>query len=279
MFKRRGADKRYSPEKTIHWLSWLAQKMSQHAQSVFLIERMQPSWLQTSAQRMLYAFSVGLPIGLFFGLFFGLPIGLFFGLLLMLLVGLFAYSRDIKTFEVLKWRWKKGMLAELFLGLLLMLLVGLFLGLQEGLLLMLLVWLLVVLQRGLESEEIQTKTVSNQGIRESAKNAVILGLLFGLSFGLPIGLSFGLQEGLPIGLHFGLLFGLFFGGLTFIEHYFLRVILYRNGHIPWNYARFLDYAAERIFLRKVGGGYIFVHRLLMDYFASLEPEQEAAKAA
>jgi hypothetical protein len=31
---------------------------------------------------------------------------------------------------------------------------------------------------------------------------------------------------------------------------------------------FLDYAAERIFLRKVGGGYIFIHRLLQEYFAA-----------
>ncbi len=43
--------------------------------------------------------------------------------------------------------------------------------------------------------------------------------------------------------------------------------------MPWNYARFLDYAAERILLRKVGGGYIFIHRLLMEYFASLEPKK------
>lgn len=34
---------------------------------------------------------------------------------------------------------------------------------------------------------------------------------------------------------------------------------------------FLDYAAERIFLRKIGGGYIFIHRYLMEYFASLTP--------
>jgi hypothetical protein len=40
--------------------------------------------------------------------------------------------------------------------------------------------------------------------------------------------------------------------------------------IPWRYSRFLDYAAERILLRKVGGGYIFVHRLLLEYFASLD---------
>ena len=35
--------------------------------------------------------------------------------------------------------------------------------------------------------------------------------------------------------------------------------------------------AERIFLRKVGGGYIFVHRLLQDYFAELW-EKEYAEA-
>jgi len=49
-------------------------------------------------------------------------------------------------------------------------------------------------------------------------------------------------------------------------------MLFVKGEAPWNYARFLDYAARRVFLRKVGGGYIFVHRLLMDYFAALEAE-------
>jgi hypothetical protein len=37
---------------------------------------------------------------------------------------------------------------------------------------------------------------------------------------------------------------------------------------PWNYVKFLDYAAERILLRKVGGGYIFIHRMLLEYFAA-----------
>ena len=30
---------------------------------------------------------------------------------------------------------------------------------------------------------------------------------------------------------------------------------------------------DRIFLRKVGGGYIFIHRLLQDYFAALDQGQ------
>ena len=40
-------------------------------------------------------------------------------------------------------------------------------------------------------------------------------------------------------------------------------------YAPWDYVRFLDHATKRIFLRKVGGGYIFIHRLLQDYFAEL----------
>lgn len=66
---------------------------------------------------------------------------------------------------------------------------------------------------------------------------------------------------------------IFWGGITVVRHIALRSVLTLTGHMPWRYARFLDYAAERIFLRKVGGGYIFVHRLLMEYFASLWTEE------
>jgi hypothetical protein len=75
--------------------------------------------------------------------------------------------------------------------------------------------------------------------------------------------------GLGRGLIVGLITGLFFGGRTVIRHFTLRYLLFREGYVPWRYADFLDHAAERIFLRKVGGGYIFIHRLLMEYFASL----------
>ena len=32
---------------------------------------------------------------------------------------------------------------------------------------------------------------------------------------------------------------------------------------------FLDYAARLVFLQKVGGGYIFIHRLLLEHFAAM----------
>ena len=66
--------------------------------------------------------------------------------------------------------------------------------------------------------------------------------------------------------------GLITGGSACLRHFLLRLLLYRLGYAPWNYARFLDYATERLFLQKVGGGYIFIHRMLLEHFAQMELE-------
>ncbi|MEK0178439.1 hypothetical protein [Microcoleus anatoxicus] len=60
----------------------------------------------------------------------------------------------------------------------------------------------------------------------------------------------------------GALFGFTQAGMAGIQHFTLRLILWCNGYIPWNYARFLDYATERKFLQRVGGRYQFIHKLL-----------------
>jgi hypothetical protein len=59
------------------------------------------------------------------------------------------------------------------------------------------------------------------------------------------------------------------GGRAAPQHLVLRLLLVRNRAAPWKYVRFLDEASDRLLLRKVGGGYVFVHRLLLDYFADL----------
>ena len=38
---------------------------------------------------------------------------------------------------------------------------------------------------------------------------------------------------------------------------------------PWRYLHFLEFAVERGFLQRVGGGFVFVHRALLEYFADL----------
>ena len=105
------------------------------------------------------------------------------------------------------------------------------------------------------------------------------GTFGGLVGGLVKGLFGRLVKGLSGGLFFGLLGGIAYYYLDWmisphwsVHHFILLANLVRVNHAPWNYVRFLDYCVDRIFLRKVGGGYIFVHRLLQEYFASLTPE-------
>ena len=154
--------------------------------------------------------------------------------------------------------------------------VGLFAGVAETLF-----WGLVLISGGaLASSEIETKTVPNEGIRRSARNALRSGLAGGLVGGLAGGLLAILGYGLGFKsttrlltvlgftLSFGLAAAMRYGGYTWLQHRRLRRLLVRSGVTPRDYVGFLDYAAERIFLRKVGGGYMFIHRLLQDYFAA-----------
>ena len=107
-------------------------------------------------------------------------------------------------------------------------------------------------------------------------------LSYGLNEGLSAGLSYGLDEGLSKGLGYALsvvwLFaiggGLFgwavSGGWAVLRHVVLRWLLYRRHVFPWYAQVFLNDATARILLRRVGGGYSFIHRLLLEYFANLD---------
>jgi eukaryotic-like serine/threonine-protein kinase len=159
------------------------------------------------------------------------------------------------------------------------------------------------LAAGLSGREIAAKTTPNEGIYRSARMALISGLGIGLAGGLLVGLYFGLRAGLGselrdymgavvligpsglsmglgvglsygslVGLVIGLTTGIRYGGRACLQHLLLRLALRYHGSAPWHYVDFLDYAAERIFLRRVGGGYIFIHRLLQEYFAARQTE-------
>src|SRR6202011_5655668 len=63
--------------------------------------------------------------------------------------------------------------------------------------------------------------------------------------------------------------GLNRGGSAVIKHYALRLVLWLNGYTPFKFVKFLDQCARLILLKKVGGGYIFIHRMLLEYFADM----------
>lgn len=152
--------------------------------------------------------------------------------------------------------------------------------------------------RGSKGAGIGKSVVPNQGIRRSATNAKFMALALGVIGGFIHGTFLYLFmeyliNFLSKNIHVIYVMGwweklycflvAFLGwaalgwlvfGLACIQHLTLRLILYKEELMPWNYARFLDWACDRLFLQRVGGGYIFVHRLLMEHFAQMETSAE-----
>jgi DNA polymerase III delta prime subunit len=148
--------------------------------------------------------------------------------------------------------------------------------------------LLGSLSGGLTGPEIERRTVPNQGIRQSAGNVGVFALVGGLTLGtiwgllnlsaavLITGLVPEALDWLRLQLSGVLFFGSLSGlvpGAACIQHFALRFILWCRGVTPWNYARFLNYATERRLLQRVGGRYRFIHELLREHFATMEPQR------
>jgi GTPase SAR1 family protein len=100
---------------------------------------------------------------------------------------------------------------------------------------------------------------------------LLMGVLFGVLTGV---INFGVKTSLQAGVLFSLLLGWVFGGGYLVRYMISHWLLYLDGNLPKNLINFLDYSTECIFLRRVGGGYIFIHRMLMEYFASMNEGQK-----
>jgi hypothetical protein len=132
-----------------------------------------------------------------------------------------------------------------------------------------------LLGSGFQSPPNLRPTAPLQGIHAAAKNGRSSGLTTWLAIGLLVGLFIGLfigARGLAIGLAFGTAFGLAdglsSGGASYLRHRLLTLLLRRRGVLPADLIGFLDYADSRILLRRAGGGYTFIHRLLQDYLGT-----------
>ena len=289
MFKRRSVNIPYSQEKVKKWLIWLATQMVRESETVFLIERMQPYWLQRKIYIIGYIIAL---VTIMFFLLWNIFNFLTLPKIVWILIFCFVYFwrffgfTTIQTVTTLRWLGKYTINRVI---------IGITLGIISGILFLILseaifrynfkipnyisysmirgaigglnLGLILGIVRGMTGPGIEEVTVPNQGIWQSTKNAFIFGLVGVIVMILSAKLLnwYAIAWG-QYGLIFGLAVG---GGEACVKHFILRVILYFNGYIPWNYARFLDYATQLIFLQKVGGGYIFIHRLLLEHFARM----------
>ena len=68
IFKTRGkAALAYPRDRSLDGLSWIARRLSERNQAMFLIEDLQPSWLSSGAQRWTYLAGISLVVGLLVG--------------------------------------------------------------------------------------------------------------------------------------------------------------------------------------------------------------------
>ena len=283
------------------YLGCLSSELIQANQTDFFIENLQPYWLKNKNKLFIYKLVFHLLFGLIYGLGFGLISELIFkfkgAIWVWLIVGLIrgiitvlfdTYEiRRINPIETLSFsltNFKQSLILILIIGLIGGLIsifitgvVGLFLALT----IVIIFGTIAGIISGLSGPQISKKIYPNQGIKESVKNAIILSVITTtiaiiiLIFLEPIiekiivtynsDFSFDILSRTV--LPFISIFSIWLSALPIIQHFSLRLVLWFYGHIPWNYAKFLNYATDRMFLQRVGGGYRFIHRLLKEHFA------------
>jgi hypothetical protein len=255
----------YTAQQVNKWLAYLAARLVERKSTIYYIEHMQADWLREmdgrrtvdavlvkGLRRLLgrqkivvsdrhWSWSAAIQEVksrlVYGGLVFGLGAGLVYGR-----AGWQAGGLGV------------GLAFGLVFGLAGWLVGGLGFGLVFG------------LSVGLAGGDVRSHEKPNQGVWRSLVNGLIVGLIVGLGAGLVFGLVVGLVVGLVTGLSDGL--------VVFIKHFSLRRLLSHYDHLPWKLALLLEYAKERLFLQRVGGGYKFMHRTLMEYFAAQNQEQE-----
>ncbi|VAW69282.1 hypothetical protein MNBD_GAMMA10-3163, partial [hydrothermal vent metagenome] len=281
----------YNNESTCRWLTWLASTLNKEKQSIFYLDSMQPSqatlpahyWLITQGSVIVCALLTGITLGLLGGFVtdikYSLGISLAFAVTGGYIAGLLGYGDQIRPLMHIKLSWRVPgrvsatkhtgsiVLAACF-GLGVALIYNPATGTALGILWLLLFQLFNALDFEPGCKQSIKPAKPNEGMRKSLRNAAISSIVGGLlGFGTGF-FSAGIQTAIIAGALASLLSGLFFGGHTCIQHYLLRFCLWKSKSAPLNYVRFLEYAVDRIFLYRVGGGYIFIHRSLAEYFAA-----------
>ncbi|MDJ0555284.1 MAG: hypothetical protein QNJ68_12745, partial [Microcoleaceae cyanobacterium MO_207.B10] len=329
-----------SGEKTLEWLGWLGYQLEKHSKTEFLIESLEPVWLENKRDKRIYKVILGLIFGCF-SWFLSKNIQFIF------IHGIAALSintddknngfyQNPATTEVMKFSWKQyrqscriilllpirikqiftihrqeflmefkqvfkdkivlgfQILCTLFsLLCLLAFLFGnspdnvkliflisfvlfnlmpiLFLGLKIIIGIIGIIGFMIIFG-GLQTQEFNYKIYPNEGIWRSLLNAIFLTIiilpisvimvLFSKSnnFELISDILLFLSKLLPF-------FAFLILGMSVIQHLILRIIFFLTKKAPWNYARFLNYATEKMLLQRVGGGYRFIHRLLQQRLA------------
>jgi hypothetical protein len=213
---------------------------------------------------------------------------------------------DIKTTDKMSWSWSSavigmawGLAGGASLGLVTASIVGWFggirLGLNIGAVTLVGGFLVGVAVGGLKKVSVEGRKMSfYEGLRLSALNTLRIWMYVGLlsitvfwfygslryvlmGFPWTNAMQAPLEPALFFGLIIGLLIAFSYSGLDVIYHFTLRFVLSLKGRIPLRYVSFLNHLSEIKLLYRAGGGYLFVHPLVLQQLADQADSDSASK--
>lgn len=284
------AHPKYKPADTRRYLEWLARSMRDRNQTEFLIEYMQPDLLGDQRSMRRYFWIVEL-LGESSSIQPTESIDLSPENIRSTLKQSFEISLKISLIGGLIYL-IFGLIDEMTFKPITMLIFGMTFGMIGGLIV------------GLRGKRVRRRTRPNEGMIQSARNALILGaiswpgwvvmwLLFVWSIDTRLVLSpFGLSItntdwdlvsdlifATTLATTFAVITVLYFAnGYVLVQHGCLRWFLERQQAIPHNYGEFLVYAADDLqLLKRSGGQFRFYHDLLRERIAHPFPRQPIAE--
>jgi hypothetical protein len=110
------------------------------------------------------------------------------------------------------------------------------------------------------------------------RDAIWLSFALSICLGIPAFFVFGEWYGLNgmiAGGAVALSAGYLYSGSGILGYWLTNLRLAQTGTSPFNKVKFLNYAVSRMLMYKVGGGYMFAHRLMLEYFAYLDHDDNA----
>jgi len=285
------------PSKAIHWLQYLASRQSADAEGVFYIEKIDEHWPQRQATYALV--SALLFVGSLFLVLFA--VGLYtvrgvwssFGIAARILVAVGVMSfmvvlvdeRTVLEFEE-SYRIRRGRISKTKIGHLLVetgkvlalsavlwlvlgwVFFGWFIAFRAYTYGMVVTFLGYAVEVVFETYSSPAPARPNEVVRNTAMSAIGIGSASALLIGLP--LSYVFKDPIwTLGVGSSAVYAA--GGTTVVMHYAIRLTLELEGNLPLlrtSLVQFLDEMCTRIILARIGGGWIFIHRTLLEYLAT-----------
>ncbi|HVK23895.1 MAG TPA: hypothetical protein VM677_21285 [Actinokineospora sp.] len=310
--RRKPHDHRFAPADAIGWLAYTARSLGQDLRPFFYVESVTAAWLPERARRIVMALTTlpaalltGTAVGLVLYLLFGTRTGVILGSLTGISFALGLWTADgIRIADVVRrdrrhlfdvaWVWLRDWfelgLSLCIAGALAGLVVGAVVNLDDlwtegasylgdmfhamimgAVTAVILAAFLALTAVGKTDWSAPHDRSSGAGVRIAATSGAAFFVIVGVPLTIVMGGVFG-RAGVLVGVVLTCALTYLFTVRALASYWLTRFLLNRGGVTPRRQVAFLDFAVAHALMLKVGRGYLFAHRLLLEHFASLEPD-------